>query len=99
MEPAFTSSEATAQLEAIGKLVTRLARKTRPKPVINATNSTNSTNATEPVANATDAADAPYGDGEEAPKETESESADDGEASTSEEAAGDAGGAAGDDEL
>jgi hypoxia up-regulated 1 len=101
VEPAFTSSEATAQLDAIGKLVTRLARKPKPKPkpVVNATNSTNSTNATEPVANATDAADAPSGDGEEAPKETESESADDGEASTSEEAAGDAGGAAGDDEL
>jgi len=96
VEPAFTSSEATAQLDAISKLVTRLARKPKPKPkpVINATNSTNSTNATEPASNATDAADAPSGDGEAAPKETESEGAGDTEASASEEAAG-----AGDDEL
>merc|ERR1719453_1944563 len=91
-EPVFTSSEVTAQLEAVGKLVTRLARKPKPKPkpVVNATNATEPTNATEiPSEDAetstTENADAK----EEATDET----------TDGEEASGSAGGAAGDDEL
>ena len=51
VEPAFTSSEVYSELDSVGKVVTRLARKPKPKPkpilnVTNATNTTDSSNST-----------------------------------------------------
>ena len=45
VKPAFTSSEVYSELDSVGKIVTRLARKPKPKPkpILNATNATNTT--------------------------------------------------------